>query len=334
MYTNQGPVYLLFTVALAVRFGCTRAMLGVRCSRNMTCDPSMCRPVPVLSDEFIGNAFAGHVIQFWGDSITTQFECDARNTLQRTAKSSESVECHVDHRDPSLPRVCPEYPGATTFTHKNGIHTTVMSYRVGCPWFCIKGDNAEIATAPELANLVNNRFWNTSVVVFNLGAHYTVESLNATINLLYRAALSSVSVKHIVIRSPNSVHFNTASGSYNPTEIQPECKANMHIVNAAEIQKDAILRQLAQDLHHDPNVSARVIYLDVMGITDFPTMHPQWHTTAGKRTRKPHDCLHICQTCDLLASANSLLASMLYDSENVAPSSALAAKPGTTAKLL
>ena len=46
----------------------------VGCSRNMTCDPGVCTAVPTLPDSTIAAAFAGHTVQFVGDSVTAQFE--------------------------------------------------------------------------------------------------------------------------------------------------------------------------------------------------------------------------------------------------------------------
>jgi len=70
---------------------------------------------------------------------------------------------------------------------------------------------------------------------------------------------------------------------------------------------------MAADLQQDTRVQARgarVLYLDVGGLSDYSTMHP---TTQGSKEQAKYklDCLHVCETCGVLRSWNSLLASLL-----------------------
>jgi len=286
----------------------------VGCSRIMTCNLSDCSATPALPAKTIAAAFRGNVVQFMGDSITAELECDLRRALASIAVLVQPLPC-----DKRRTPVCPD-KYANTFTDANGVNTTVLFTQVGCPWACVNNTNAtDILELKRRVNGVNGGH-NASVTVFNLGAHYTSResrpSFQTTLDA-FREVLADSSSRVIVIRSPNTVHFPTKSGDfdkeeYERTKLTKRCQAHLSILTK-ERQQDLVLRKMAADLQQDTRVQARgarVLYLDVGGLSDYSTMHP---TTHGSKERSKYvlDCLHVCETCGVLRSWNSLLASLL-----------------------
>lgn len=276
------------------------------CSRNMTCDPGVCTAVPTLPDSTIAAVFAGHTVQFIGDSVTAQLECDLRQVLTKTAVHVQALPC-----DKEVTPICPDKFSNKVFIDSNGKKTKVLFLPVGCPWKPCNVNNTQ--TAHELDIILNGRNGghNATIVVFNIGAHYnTAKSLRRVIPL-FSEALANSSAKYIVIRSPNTVHFATPTGSYNDSMVIGRCQALSPDSLPLERLHDNTLRKFAGLLQQHALVKARgtrVMYMDVLGLSDFPDMHPTMHT-GKKGTRVVVDCRHVCQTCKVLRSWTSFLAS-------------------------
>ena len=119
--------------------------------------------------------------------------------------------------------------------------------------------------------------------------------------------------------------FPTKTGGYDPekTTGRPRYKQHAANVRTVEHEHDTLMRQLAGDLQENALVKTRgtrVLYLDVTSMSDFPAMHPQMHTTRELvggaytlHTKRLLDCRHVCQTCGVLRSWTSLLASLLLE---------------------
>jgi hypothetical protein len=273
----------------------------------MTCDPGVCTAVPTLPDSTIAAAFAGHTVQFVGDSVTAQFECDLRQVLTKTAVHTQALSC-----DEEVTPICPG-KHSSVFNDLSGTKTTVLYQKAGCPWACVDSNQ----TAHQLDITLNGRNGghNATTVVFNIGAHYkSAESLRRVIPY-FLEALANSPAKSIVIRSPNIAHFKTPTGSYNASTVKGGCQA--HSADSLPLERihDITLRKLAGALQQHALVKARgarVKYMDVFGLSDFPHMHPTMHTD-GAQTKVLVDCLHECQTCKVLRSWTSLLASLLME---------------------
>ena len=184
-----------------------------------------------------------------------------------------------------------------------------MFYQVGCPWFCVQPENgAETRTVTELVNIVHNDLWNATVIVFNIGSHYTSpEHFQAALDV-YEAVFTTVRVQHIMVRSPQATHFASSGGAfdkrvYQANQNNTDCQPRV-LQGGAEVYQAVMLREFVLRLAN--KTTASVHYVDVLELSDFPYMHPQYHEGIAVR-----DCRHICQTCKLLRTWTSLITTTL-----------------------
>ena len=139
---------------------------SAQCVRDMQCSARTCRPLAILPPATFVAAMRNHHVQFWGDSVSAQLECDLRDRLLRAVGQHQGV----------------------TDYHSLGIYPTLnasVSYlAVGCPWGCRRMNNMSVEMPREHARellplrAVSDKkllSWHASRathIVFNIGAHY------------------------------------------------------------------------------------------------------------------------------------------------------------------
>merc|ERR1712193_169840 len=95
----------------------------------MTCQ--VCVPVPTLSPEQFILSMAGKHLQFWGDSVTAQAECDLRTALleggqhcvNETHKGAEcpSINASSSYLKTGCPWGCNQYPKVDKNGHREAL---------------------------------------------------------------------------------------------------------------------------------------------------------------------------------------------------------------------
>lgn len=255
--------------------------LNVNCSRSYYCSPSICTTIRlsgidqgVLEDFLFLKSSRSIRIQYWGDSIQAQMECDMRQWM-------------YDHSD----------------LYDNNLSYSVFTsdyVQIGCPWRkCV----------PEGGwNRLRNLTKEADVVVFNLGAHYEFQDKTFFEEELKRYEQVLVTFVEqgglLIVRSPSPTHFETPDGLYTPVE------RNKVLRNAGNRTCSPIQSMPPIVEHQDRNLKAfaerqNATYLDVYGISKERSFE---HTEPNK---KGIDCKHFCQNCGLFRAWNALAVSKI-----------------------
>eukprot|EP00308_Calcidiscus_leptoporus_P004912 CAMPEP_0119403160 /NCGR_PEP_ID=MMETSP1334-20130426/143244_1 /TAXON_ID=127549 /ORGANISM="Calcidiscus leptoporus, Strain RCC1130" /LENGTH=265 /DNA_ID=CAMNT_0007427101 /DNA_START=153 /DNA_END=950 /DNA_ORIENTATION=+ len=248
------------------------------CSRNMQCaNPATCRQHAVLTDMEVAARMRNQHLQFWGDSVSALMECDLRERVLRAVGASNARIGRTSGYFPTL-------------------NASSSYIRVGCPWTCSVG---KLRAAPDKTH-----------IIFNIGSHYEADGVYrgfdgqhfANSLRQFEPTLRRTNAR-VVIRSQTKTHFPTPFGYFNRTLSANEWRTHPPPACMARPPADGLhfteveIRRFATRLDAD--------YLDVLGLSDDPNAHPQYHD--GKPV---FDCRHPCQNCDTLGTWNSALLSL------------------------
>ena len=164
------------------------------CVRNHTCDT--CAPMPTLPAHALAAAVRDKHLQFWGDSVQAQMECDFRYALNAIAPFTDYhcslVECGA--RYPSL-------------------NSSVKHVWAGCPHMVTtcSPERHQIHELPEEELLAKAR--GATHIIFNIGAHYEeFEPTNLLESLRRFHAVFTRSGAKLIVRSQAETHFPTTDG--------------------------------------------------------------------------------------------------------------------------
>ena len=241
------------------------------CTRRLTCMPDQCVPMPTLPPTVFKERLQGIHIQFWGDSVSAQMECDLRSA------------------------VCEAGVPAFNLSDTGSIFPTINSsseyVQVGCPWSCLDKDTSTSDRLLTQAKLATH-------IVINIGNHYqnNVTHLVRDLSKLEKI-LSKASHATVIVRSQSMTHFPTPTGAYDPSRKKVfqkmKCRRAPIPTSLDALEKE--LRSFTQLVN--------ATFLDVTGLSDDYRHHPD--------VVDQLDCLHVCQTCPVLRSWNSLLLSKI-----------------------
>ena len=300
--------------------------LDIACTRNFYCNSSNCQPVYIkgyaqhsyreIKSKLFDASNRPLKIQFWGDSIQAQVECDMRQWTHENSKCNSTVGYSPEEWS------------------KSCIPTTVSSeyLQVGCPWY-----NCTPSIGWE--GLIR-RAKTADVIVFNIGAHYEGgiddDSLpyqkrdiafDVDIDRYYSVLQTFMTLesKVLLVRGPSPTHFDTEDGIpdrgiENATQILNEIwKRNNFQYACVPLRKvpDVIRRQkqgllsLVNRLKHSnmTDATSTVDFLDVYDLTRDRHME---HSDSRKVIM---DCKHYCQNCGVYRAWNSIVADYITSLE-------------------
>lgn len=252
-------------------------MPHVPCSRHYQCrNVSRCAPPSDLvhNNSVIAKLAANTHVQFWGNSLMAQAECDFRSALSAVEKPAKE---------------------SPTYGHYKKLGAISEYVQIGCPWHCSFDHHNQSHEALN-PDLLLWRAKHATHIVFNIGAHYEARSNIYTSSVLnyyehvLRAAMHQYKVT-VVVRSPTQTHFDNAHGQwsgYDRTSLQ--CRP---------VQQP----QHPPFYHHMQGLARRLgaRFLDLWDASDEYSQHSD---IAG-------DCLHFCQNCPLMRLWTLMLAPLL-----------------------
>ena len=281
------------------------------CVRNHTCD--RCGHHATLPVSTLVAAVRNKRIQFWGDSVQAQMECDLRVALNSVAQpvplACNLMEC-----------------GA----HYPSLNASSRYFWVGCPHQASCSVSNQTIVEMMHHSLVK-RAQTATHIVFNIGSHYESYSgpvMSRSLGHFHRV-LSHVGAS-VIVRSQSDTHFPTADGMLlseartNIPNTEPSAggfcvphrpRLTLHFT---EVE----IRRLAGILHAP--------FLDVLALSDYPNAHPSPTLTANRYSDDLQlplyhtDCRHFCQNCGIYRAWNSQLVSALIVEPNAMHTSAAA----------
>jgi len=278
--------------------------LDVECSRDYYCPPSRCTAPQNLSAQYtldtLQDGLFGDInrrrtpiiskIQFWGDSLTAQMECDFRQWQHDYVVQQQQQKKHRN----------------TTTKKKNNNNLSIERIQstyvqVGCPWHDCTPKAGWGTALTDMANQAD-------VIVFNIGAHY--EFLNATqieadifrYEPYLRAFLEAPKKPLAIVRSPSPTNFDTPTGL-----------ATIEMIHS--LQKLKKEQNLTRDDICAPLLTAKmppiVQHQDVLlrGMADrIGAYYHDVYTISlhhwKDRRAGVSDCKHYCQSCGIWRAWN------------------------------
>ena len=266
--------------------------------RNHTCSTCASSHAVLPQSTFIA-AVRNKRIQFWGDSVSSQMECDFRFALNELIEPVPNGPCRVK-------RCGAAYPA---------LNASVEYWDTGCPYSCMynkyDGSIQETETVDELLQ----RAKSATHVVFNLGGHYEgYDTANrswvryASPQIFHRtlghfwtvlSRLQKGGTK-VILRSTSHTHFSTKDGYMDVTSFR------MPKHHRSDPTRNWCVPSPPSQTLHFTEVEMRKLaralgspYFDVLGLSDDASMHPDFHGARGKGPARPfkEDCRHFCQNC-------------------------------------
>jgi len=264
--------------------------LDVDCSREYYCRQSRCT-APNVSSAFsltiMEDYLFGHVsgqsqrrksIQFWGDSINAQMECDFRQWQHDYLSQQQQ------------------------YSNKNSSYERIKStfVQVGCPW-----RNCTPATGwgAGLTNMARK----AHVIVFNIGAHYEFLDAEKIENDIrkYEPYLRAFVHEHhglVIVRSPSPTHFDTPTGLAN-REIIRELRKIKLAQNLTNNDLCAPLSRMPPVIQHqDDMLRAMAHRISAFSEDVYSLSLDHWNDK--REDTAASDCKHFCQSCGIWRAWN------------------------------
>lgn len=263
-------------------------VLDVKCSRRYYCNSSICRTIqfPGRQHEMEDFLFrsnntsskGGLRIQYWGDSVQAQMECDMRQWRHS-----------VTHNSPS-----------STASTDMALQSDYI--QIGCPWRgCVpKGG----------WGVLYNHTQQADVIFFNLGAHYEFSKPGVFEKELakYEPVLQPFVARGgvLVVRSPSPTHFQSEDGLFTQ---QMRNAFALDAGNATCVAIDGmptIIQHQARLLRAFAARLKNSTFLDIFEISK-----DRFYEHTQPNNKKGIDCKHFCQNCGLFRAWNALSVSIV-----------------------
>ena len=146
--------------------------------------------MPVLNASVFAAEMRGVRLQFWGDSVSAQMECDFRGALWQAGVEATGAQVTNMGADYS------------------SLNASVDYVQIGCPWACGGAVGRNLSQLESHARAATH-------IVFNIGEHYRDSTEKHLIDdiAVFDRVLSNTNAQ-LVVRSPNPTHFATSTGKF------------------------------------------------------------------------------------------------------------------------